>query len=290
MWPWPWPWQGAPAHSPRLPNGEKFRLAVTCVNGCSGPSSGRGAWCLCERHLSPSFSFWVPGTECCQRKEAKEGKAGPGLGGTHLARRASCRSLGQTHWWLPLPKMVSAMLGAPSQRGASHLGEKGKKKERVTGWGAGGRQVPQAPHTGTANLSPYVAPDAWRLTIRITPPAKLCSLQAPLSKAGKPLGWVGGGCALQAQRLPCLTHHLAGGAWAGVGDLARQPSWGRGSGAAAQAHGRLKPAAFLSSANKASQTLLPAIPVPEQEGGRERRLQPGCHPAQLQGTRRRGRP
>lgn len=59
---------------------------------------------------------------------AKKGKAGPGLGGTHLARRASCRSLGQTHWWLPLPKMVSAMLGAPSQRGASHLGEKGKKK------------------------------------------------------------------------------------------------------------------------------------------------------------------
>lgn len=28
---------------------------------------------------------------------------------THLARRASCRSLGHTHWPVPLPKIVSAM-------------------------------------------------------------------------------------------------------------------------------------------------------------------------------------
>lgn len=48
----------------------------------------------------------------------------------------------------------------PASRG-SHiwLGGRRKKKEHVTGWGADGRQVSQAPHTGTANLSPY----SWHL-------------------------------------------------------------------------------------------------------------------------------
>lgn len=43
---------------------------------------------------------------------------------THLARRASCRSLGHTHWPVPLPKIVSAMAPGWEEAGVTPVRSK----------------------------------------------------------------------------------------------------------------------------------------------------------------------
>ena len=138
------------------------------------------AWCASVMHLSPNFSFRVPDNESCPKMEGsrdgggREGLAGPW--GTHLARRASCRSLGQTHWSFPLPKMVSAMAwSAQPGQGVTSEVRRGKDKERVISWGGDG-----APSAGTSGASPCQA-TCGRIAHRIPSPAKYRSLKAPLS-------------------------------------------------------------------------------------------------------------
>lgn len=122
-----------------------------------------------------------------REREGREGR----LGLTHLARRASCRSLGQTHWSQPLPKMVSAMLGAPGHGGESHLRceeEKERTRHRLgcrrqTGSPRLQTVAPPTPPQMIPTLVPGIAPSESLLQLN-----KLLFQKTPNSGRGS---WVG---------------------------------------------------------------------------------------------------